>query len=102
MRNKNEIETELKLVAAQRKDWEQLQNEGAKDGYNPYDAKIEALAKELSDLDKATGPLSTPEKIKAEAEWAKSQNWTRADLQKANKACLERGYSLADLQAAVK
>lgn len=68
--------------------------------YNHYDNKIAALAEKLVDLEKAESPLVN--NLQAERAWFNAQGFTAKDLQKANAACLKRGYSLAELQNAVK
>lgn len=95
-----EIEADLKAAAAKRSAFRSTNNEG-QGGYVD-EAEIERLAAELQAAQAAASPLSTREGIQAEREWAAAQKWTARDIQAANKACLARGYSLAELQAAIK
>lgn len=95
-----EIEADLKSAAAKRASFRATINE-SQGGYVD-DSEIERLSAELTAAKAALSPLSTREGIQAEREWAAAQKWTARDLQAANKACLARGYSLAELQAAIK
>jgi hypothetical protein len=95
-----EITAELKKATADRAQYRALHNEG-QGGY-ANDKKIEQLSAELTAAEKAQSPLATREGIEAARAWAKTQNWTAKDMQSANNACLARGYSLAELQAAIK
>jgi hypothetical protein len=95
-----EIEADLKVAASARAAYRATINEG-QGGYVDESA-IERLTAELEAAKAAGSPLATREGIQAEREWAKGQGWTGKDLQAANKACLARGYSVAELQAAIK
>lgn len=99
-RTVSEIESDLKAAAAERAQFRAIHNEG-QGGYVDETA-IERLTAELAAAKAAASPLSTREGIQAERAWAKTQAWTAKDLAAANKACLARGYSLSDLQAAIK
>jgi hypothetical protein len=67
---------------------------------NPHHKKIEALAAELAAAKDAQSPLKT--NLAAEKAWFNAQGFTGADMQKAQKACLARGYTVSDLMAAAK
>lgn len=99
MRSIQEIEKDLKAAGEKVAKFRAVNNEG-QGGYID-ESEIEALSAELTAVREATSPLATKEGIQKEREWAKSQGWTGADLQAANKACLARGYSLSALQAAI-
>jgi hypothetical protein len=94
------IEAELRAATAKRASFRRVNNECG-GGYID-ETEIEALTAELRAAQSAASPLATREGIQAQREWAKSQNWTGADLAAANAACLARGFSLSDLQAAIK
>ena len=95
-----QIEADLKSAAANCAAFRRTINEG-QGGYID-DTEIERLSAELVAAKAAASPLTTREGIQAEREWAKGQGWTAANLAAANKACLARGYSLDELQAAIK
>jgi hypothetical protein len=99
-RTVSEIEADLKAAAAERAQFRAIHNEG-QGGYVD-DSQIVRLTAELAAAKAAASPLATREGIAAAREWAKGQAWTAKDLAAANKACLARGYSLAELQAAIK
>ena len=92
------IEAELKTASVARQNWINIQNEGS-EGYVD-DSKIEELAAELTLAHAAASPLQS--NLAAEKSWFNAQGFTRADLQKAQKACLARGYTVAELMAAAK
>lgn len=94
------IESDLKAAAAKRAQFRATLNEG-QGGYVD-ESEIARLSAELQAAKAALSPLSTRDGIAAEREWAKAQGWTGNDLAAANKSCLARGYSLAELQAAIK
>ena len=72
-------------------------------GYNPYESEIEQLSEQLSALTAAgKKAILSGESLSAERAWFNSQGFGGRDLAAANTACLARGYSLADLQAAAK
>jgi hypothetical protein len=96
----NQIESDLRAAGIARNKFRAVHNEG-QGGYAD-ETEIERLTAELRSARAAASPLATREGIQAEREWAKAKNWTAKDLQAANNACRERGYSLADLQAAIK
>jgi hypothetical protein len=96
----NQIESDLRTAGVARDNFRRLYNEG-QGGYVD-ETEIERLTAELRAARAAASPLATREGIQAEREWAKAKNWTSKDLQAANQACLARGYSLAELQAAIK
>ena len=99
-RSTSEITADLKSATAERAQYRALHNEG-QGGY-ATDKKIEQLAAELTAAVKAQSPLATITGIETARAWAKEQNWTAKDMQAANNACLARGYSLSELQAAIK
>lgn len=99
-RSTAEITADLKLATAERAQYRALHNEG-QGGY-ATDIKIEQLAAELTAAKKAQSPLATLAGIETARAWAKEQNWTAKDMQAANNACRARGYSLSELQAAIK
>ncbi len=96
----SEIEADLKSAGIKRDNFRRVINEG-QGGYVD-ESEIEHLAAELQAAKNAASPLATREGIEAAREWAKTQGWTANDLAEANKACLARGYSLAELQSAIK
>lgn len=98
--NMDDIGVDIATATATRAQYRALHNEG-QDGYSD-DKQIEALAVELIEAQKAASPLATREGIESEREWARSQSWTSKDIASANNACLARGYSLSDLEAAIK
>ena len=68
--------------------------------YNFWDDKISAATDELRDINAKSSPLVAD--LAGEKAWFNSQGFTGADLQKANAACVARGYALCELQAACK
>ena len=94
----NEIKSELEAAVKERNNFRAIANEG-QGGYID-DTKIERLSAELRDAEKADCPLKRD--LTGERAWFNAQGFTGKDLAAANKACLARGYSLADLQAACK
>lgn len=90
----------MQSVGKLRDRYNAVHNESSLGNYNPHEDRLAELGEELEVAMRAESPLSTREGIQREREWAKGQNW--GDLQKAQKACLARGYSLADLQSAIK
>lgn len=98
MRTIEEINKDLKAATIRRDNFIAVQNEKA-DGYIDETA-IERLTAELIAAEKAASPLVR--ELAAERAWFNAQGFTGADLAKANAACLARGYSLAELQAACK
>lgn len=99
MRTKDQIIEDMKSEGVKRDRYNAINNEGATDGYNPHEDRLSELSEELQALPD-DGPLTTD--LAGERAWFNAQGFTGADLQKANKACLARGYSLAALQAAAK
>ena len=95
-----QIEADLKTAAINRSQYRAIYNEG-QGGYLD-ETEIERLTAELAAATTAASPLATREGIQAEREWAKGQGWTAANLSAANASCLARGYSLDELQAAIK
>ena len=96
--NKDQIEKAIKASGNDRNRFNRVNNEGATDGYNPFEARIADMASQLIEIEKAESPLVSD--LAGEKKWFNAQRYTGADLQKANADCLARGYSLADLQAA--
>ncbi len=94
------IESDLKAAAAKRAAFRAVNNE-SQGGYVD-ESEIERLSAELASARAAASPLATREGIESARAWAKAQGWTAKDLAAANTACLARGYSLAELQAAIK
>ena len=77
-----------------------LENGG---GYNPYETEIENLSEQLRIITDATkSTILSGDSLTAERAWFRAQGFTAASLREANAACLARGYSLSDLQAAAK
>ena len=91
-------ETDLKTLEGKRAAYNSFENEGATDGFNPYEDEIAEKAEALMKEEKAKSPLLSD--LAVEREWFNASKFTSAAV--ANTACLKRGYSLADLQAAVK
>lgn len=98
MRTIEEITTDLKAATIRRDTFRAVQNENG-GGYID-ESEIERLGAELIAAEKAASPLVRD--LAAERAWFNAQEFTGADLAKANSACLARGYSLAELQAACK
>ena len=98
MRTIEEITKDLKTATIRRDNFIVAQNENA-GGYID-ETEIEHLTFELIAAEKAASPLARD--LAAERAWFNAQGFTGADLAKANAACIARGYSLADLQAACK
>ena len=99
MRTKDQIIEDMEAEGIKRDRYSAINNEGATDGYNPHEDRLGELIDELMALPD-DGPLVTD--LAGERAWFNAQGFTGADLQKANKACLSRGYSLSALQTASK
>lgn len=97
-RSISEIEADLKATGIKRDNFRRVINEG-QGGYVD-ESEIEALSAELQAAKAAISPLATD--LATEKAWFNSQGFTGRDLHAANKACLARGYSLSELQAACK
>ncbi len=97
-RTVSEIESDLKAAGIKRDTFRSLINEG-QGGYVD-ESEIEALSEELHAARQSVCPLNTD--LAGERAWFNGQGFTGRDLQAANKACLARGYSLAELQSASK
>ena len=97
-RTVSEIEADLKAAGIKRDNFRRVINEG-QGGYVD-ESEIERLAAELTAAQKAASPLVRD--LAGEKAWFNGQGFTGRDLAAANKACLARGYSFADLQAACK
>ena len=93
-----EIEADLKAATAKRSAFRAINNEG-QGGYVD-ETEIERLTAEIAAAQKAASPLVRD--LAGEKSWFNGQGFTGRDIAAANKACLARGYSLADLQAACK
>jgi hypothetical protein len=93
-----EIEADLKAATIKRDKFSRVINEG-QGGYVD-ESEIKALSNELADARKSACPLSID--LAGERAWFNAQGFTGKDIAAANAACLKRGYSLADLQAACK
>lgn len=96
IRSISKIEADLKAAAAKRAKFRSTINEG-QGGYVD-ETEIERLAEELSAARKASSPLTLD--LAGERAWFNSQGFRCPST--ANAACLKRGYSLAELQAACK
>jgi hypothetical protein len=100
-RTKNEIQADLDQARKKYDNWNNVQNEGATDGYNPHLDGIQKLADELAEVEKAEkADKLSGDSLKAEQAWFNAQGFTSPAL--AQKACLKRGYTMSDLFAAVK
>jgi len=97
-RTVSEIESDIKVASIKRNSFRKVINEG-QGGYID-DSDIEALSAELSAARSASSPLTVD--LAIERAWFNGQGFGSNDLAAANVACLARGYSLADLQAACK
>lgn len=97
-RSITDIEADLKAAGIKRDNFRRVNNEG-QGGYVD-ESEIVALSAELQAAKAAVSPLALD--LAAEKAWFNAQGFTGRDLQGANKACLARGYSLSDLQAACK
>lgn len=100
MRTTSEIINEMNQVAKLRHSHNNLYNEGFRDGFNPHEDRLTELRNELFEAQKAESPLTKD--LDGERAWFNAQKFTAKDVAKARAACLARGYSLADLQAAAK
>ena len=98
MRTIEEIKKDLQAATARRDNFCATINEG-QGGYLD-ESDIERLSAELIAAERAQSPLVRD--LAGERAWFNAQGFTGADLARANSACLARGYSLADLQAACK
>lgn len=94
----SEIEADLKAAGIKRDNFRRVINEG-QGGYVD-ESEIEALSAELDAARKASSPLALD--LAAEKAWFNAQGFTGSDLAAANAACIKRGYSLSELQAACK
>lgn len=94
----SQIESDLKAAGIKRDNFCRVINEG-QGGYVD-ESKIEALTVDYHTARKAVCPLTLD--LAGERAWFNAQGFTGKDLAAANKACIARGYSLADLQASVK
>lgn len=90
------IESELKAATAKRAQFRSTINEG-QSGYVD-ESEIERLSAEIQAAKSAASPLVSD--LAGEKAWFNGQGFR--DPAAANAACLKRGYSLADLQAACK
>ena len=100
-RTATEIQTELSTARRAYDNYNNVQNEGATDGFNPHLATIEKLAAELAEEKKASvSDKLSGDSLTVEKEWFNNQGFTRPDV--AQKACSERGYNMSDLVAAIK
>lgn len=90
------IENDLRAATAKRDNYRQTINDG-QGGYVD-ESDIVRLADELTAAHYAASPLLRD--LAGEKAWFNGQGFR--DPQRANKACLARGYSLAELQAASK
>lgn len=95
---KTQIINAMQRIADQKQKWDQTQNEGATDGYNPYDDQLDALSESISAAMRSESPLTRD--FQGELTWFNAQAFR--DVAEAANFCLARGYSLADLQAAAK
>jgi hypothetical protein len=94
----SEIEADLKQAASKVNHFRKVINEG-QGGYVD-ESSVEDLTQELHAALAACSPLTLD--LAGERAWFNGQKFTGKDLAAANKACLSRGYSLAELQAANK
>ena len=77
-----------------------LENGG---GYNPHEVEIETLTEQLRAIaTDAKSAILSGDSLATERAWFRAQGFTGAQLREANTACLARGYSFSDLQAAAK
>jgi len=100
MRTQHDITTEMQAEGKLRDQYNRVNNEGATDGYNPHEDRLGELSDELAAARENESPLKND--LQGERDWFNSQGFTGQDLQKANQACIDRGYSLAELQSACK
>ena len=98
MRDIQDIKSDLKTATLRRENIKNVNSEGG-EGYND-ETQIELLSAELIAAKKAQSPLKL--NLSAERSWFNAQGFTGADMQKAQKACVARGYTVADLMAAAK
>jgi len=100
MRTQADIIQDMQAEGKRRDQYNRVNNEGANDGYNPHEDSLATLSDELAAARENASPLKND--LPGEREWFNAQGFTGQDLQAANQACLARGYSLAELQAACK
>lgn len=97
-----QIEEQIAETNAKRIAWNG-NNEGALNGFSPFESKLEELVAQLEKNTTAAIKVKlSGESLKAERAAFNAQKFTAATLTKANDWCLGRGYSLDDLQSAVK
>jgi hypothetical protein len=106
-RTTNEVQAELAQARRAFDNYNNVQFEGhgTPDNYylNPHHKAIEVLAAELYEIEQAAKAIKlSGDSLQAERAWFNGQGYTGKDLAAANAACLKRGYSLSDLQAACK
>lgn len=94
----SEIEADIKSAGIKRDNFRHVNNEG-QSGYVD-ESEIVSLTAEYHAAQKAVCPLTLD--LAGERAWFNAQGFTGRDLQAAAKACLARGYSLAELQSASK
>lgn len=99
-RTQTEIISDMQTVGAMRDRHNAINNEGAKDGFNPHEETLAKLSLELEAARKAESPLA--HNLAAERAWFNAQGFTSANIADANKACLARGYSFNEFVTACK
>lgn len=96
---------EQKLAETVKK-WERynnVQNEGYDDSYNPHTQEIADIQDQICALRKeAAETLLQGEKLKEEIAWFNGQKFSNAQAKEANEACRARGYEMCYLFAAAK
>ena len=96
MRNTTDIIAEMHEVAKLRDNYNNLQNEGATDGYNPYEARLAKLSDEFSDAKIAERDAEWTEEVFNERrDWFNSQGFSSPS--EAVKACKDQGWGFHDL-----
>ena len=101
MRLQAEIESEIETLRAQYDNWNNVQNEGATDGYNPFEDGFESLSSELYECKKQkTEKEWTKEVTVKRQSWFNTQGFTSPLM--ALNSCRKQGWEWADLKSAVK
>lgn len=100
-RTASEVQADLIATRKEYDAWNNLQNEGASDGFNPYLATIENLARELREIKRIEVAIKlSGDNLQAEQAWFNAQGFKYPDT--AQKACQARGYNMDDLFSAIK
>ena len=101
MRTINQIESDLKTATNEYVSYNNLQNEGATDGFNPYESEISELSSELVKANKESELLEwTPELLAERRAWFNAQCF-KTPLA-AYDGCESKGFKWSAMKDAVK